>query len=193
MKIFRHDIINYLIERYNYKSYLEIGVRNPEHNFDRIKVTDKDGVDPAPRKPCKYIMTSDDFFKNNEKTYDIIFIDGLHLDYQVVKDVNNSLNFLNENGTIVMHDCNPIDKRHQVEKYTGGTWNGTVWKAYTEFRMTRPDLFMVVINTDHGVGIVRKGGQRLFPKPEKLGYKFLSENRKKLLNLITYEEFKQMI
>ena len=98
----RKDIINHLIKKYDYKSYLEIGVRDPDATLNHIQVDIKDGVDPAGN--CNYPIPSDDFFEqiSINKKYDIIFIDGLHLEYQVTKDIQNSLKHLNEGGTIVM-------------------------------------------------------------------------------------------
>jgi len=186
----RTDIINHLIKKNNYKRYLEIGVRDPESNLNLIDIEHKDGVDPAGR--CNYPITSDDFFEQLDENvkYDIIFIDGLHLDYQVEKDITNSLKHLNDGGTIVMHDCSPIKEEHQVEEYVlGTTWNGTTWKAYVKFRMTDENLNMCVVDTDHGVGIISKGKQTLFPKSDVLDFKLLDENRKEILNLITPQQF----
>lgn len=186
----RTDIINHLIKKNNYKRYLEIGVRDPESNLNLIDVEHKDGVDPAGN--CNFPITSDDFFEQLDEnvTYDIIFIDGLHLDYQVEKDITNSLKHLSEGGTIVMHDCSPIKEEHQVEEYVvGTTWNGTTWKAYVKFRMTDENLSMVVVDTDHGVGVITKGKQTLYPKSDVLDFKLLNENRKEILNLITPEQF----
>ena len=186
----RTDIINYLIQKNNYKKYLEIGVRDPNSNLNLINVEHKDGVDPAGN--CNYPVTSDEFFENldPEFRYDIIFIDGLHLDHQVEKDILNSLNHLSDDGTIVMHDCNPIKEEHQVEDYVvGKTWNGTTWKAYVKYRMNNEYLDMFVVDTDHGVGIIKKGKQDLYPKSDILNYKLLDENRKNILNLITIEKF----
>jgi len=187
----RTDIINRLIKRYDYNSYLEIGVRNPDDNFNLIELKDKDGVDP--KADCNFRITSDEFFEKNKKMYDIIFIDGLHLDFQVMRDVTNSLRFLNKKGTIVMHDCNPIKKEHQVEEYHyGALWNGTTWKAYANFRVNRDDLFMNVVDTDHGVGVVRFGKQRVFDlKGRNIDFNLLNQNRKALLNLISVEEFEE--
>ena len=186
----RTDIINHLIEKNGYKKYLEIGVRNPDENLNKINVPHKDGVDPAGN--CNYPVTSDEFFEklDSEFKYDLIFIDGLHLDHQVEKDISNSLNHLSDNGTIVMHDCNPIKEEHQIEEYVvGTTWNGTTWKAYVKFRMTDENLSMVVVDTDHGVGIITKGKQTLYPKSDVLDFKILDENRKEILNLITPQQF----
>jgi len=186
----RTDIINHLIKKNNYKRYLEIGVRNPDENLNKITVEHKDGVDPAGN--CNYPIPSNDFFNqlDIDVKYDIIFIDGLHLDYQVEQDITNSLKHLNQGGTIVMHDCSPIKEEHQVEEYVvGKTWNGTTWKAYVKFRMTDENLSMCVVDTDHGVGIINKGKQTLYPKSDVLNFKLLDENRKEILNLITPEKF----
>jgi hypothetical protein len=186
----RTDIINHLIKKNNYKRYLEIGVRNPDENLNKITVEHKDGVDPAGN--CNYPIPSDDFFNqlDIDVKYDIIFIDGLHLDYQVEQDITNSLKHLNQGGTIVMHDCSPIKEEHQVEEYVvGKTWNGTTWKAYVKFRMTDENLSMYVVDTDHGVGVITKGKQTLYPKSDVLDFKLLNENRKEILNLITPENF----
>jgi len=188
----RSSIINKLISDNGYKRYLEIGVRDNK-NFNRITTPHKDGVDPAGK--CNYVVKSDDFFSRTPATqkYDIIFIDGLHTKEQVVRDVNNSLGRLNPNGVVVIHDCNPIKKEYAVPKYKGhGTWNGTVWEGYVELRFTRPDLFMCVVATDSGCGIVKPGQQTPFPRPPKLTFKFLEQNRKALLNLISVKEFEAM-
>ncbi|MFH1759844.1 MAG: class I SAM-dependent methyltransferase [bacterium] len=187
----RTGILNYLIKLYNYKHYLEIGVRNPDENFNLIKAKYKAGVDPDGN--CRYPMTPDSFFKINKNTYDIIFIDGFHQDQQVIKDIDNSLNVLDENGTIVLHDCNPLEEINQTEIQHNGAWNGTVWKAFAQFRMTRTYLEMYVVDTDWGVGIIRRGIQAALSATEdKLDFAFLENNRKALLNLITTDEFKKL-
>ena len=114
MKYMRYDIINHLIKHYNYSSYLEIGTRKTKDNFDKILIKKKECIDPKPlSKLITYRMTSDKAFeiiKKKNKTFDIIFIDGLHLSEQVDIDIKNSLDILNDNGIIILHDCNPIHK-----------------------------------------------------------------------------------
>tara|TARA_Y100000004_G_C8838278_1_gene379338 strand:- start:49 stop:723 length:675 start_codon:yes stop_codon:yes gene_type:complete len=199
----RFDIINYLIEKNNYVNYLEVGVRAPQACFNRIIAEHKDGVDPVPLGvgEVNYPITSDDFFefiKGHDIKYDIIFIDGLHVYEQVKKDIENSLNHLTENGSIVMHDCSPPSEWHQrpESEYTGhGEWNGTTWKAYAELRCTRDDLTMSVLDTDYGVGVIQKGEQKVWETDDYkkcIEYSFLEKNRKDLLNLISCEEFEKI-
>jgi hypothetical protein len=192
----RTDLLNYFIATYGYRRYLEIGVRHPRDNFTLIQAAEKDGVDPAAR--CNYRMTSDEFFRqlggsDPGRRYDLIFVDGLHLADQVEKDVINSLQYLGEGGSIVLHDCNPLTEHAQIETYKKGQhWNGTVWQAWAKLRGTRPDLFMCVIDIDEGCGVIRKGRQSCFapwPPAEKLSYDYLVAHRKPLLNLVSMEEF----
>ena len=89
-----------------------------------------------------------------------------------------------------MHDCNPTKEEHQIETYVEGTiWNGTTWKAFAKFRMNDENLTMYVVDTDYGVGIVKRGRQTLYPKTDVLDYKFLETNRTELLNLISPNKF----
>ena len=85
----RHSIIQQIIDRKKYKSYLEIGC-DKDVLFNSIKIIKKIGVDPVSGGNIR--MTSDDFFKNNLDKFDIIFIDGLHQYKQVKNDIINSLN-----------------------------------------------------------------------------------------------------
>ena len=49
-------------------------------------------------------MKSDDFFQNNKKFFDVIYIDGWHGASQVRKDIVNSWKFLNVGGIIICDD-----------------------------------------------------------------------------------------
>ncbi len=88
----RTDIINHLIKKIEAKSYLEIGVREPEGNFNHIQCDKKVAVDPVPLGQGIIALTSDAFFKQNESMFDVIFIDGLHVADQVERDIINSPN-----------------------------------------------------------------------------------------------------
>ena len=188
--ITRYDIINYIIQKYNYKKYLEIGVRDGGC-FKHVCIDYKDSVDPVAGDYVKNIMTSDEYFKklNPGFMFDIIFIDGLHRDYQVYNDIINSLKHLQASGTIVCHDMNPPFEVVQREENILGDWNGDCWKAFVRLRMQRTDLTMFTIDTDWGLGVIRKGKQELIPMSEKLDYSYLEQNRREVLNLISVEEF----
>ena len=52
----------------------------------------------------KYKMTSNDFFKKNDKYFDLIYVDGDHSSDQVKIDLINSWNVLNNGGFLVLDD-----------------------------------------------------------------------------------------
>lgn len=192
----RTDIINALIQKYDYKSYLEVGTQDPTSNFDLINAECKVSVEPYPKGEVTFVGTSDEYFESisEDVKYDIIFIDGLHHDDQVLKDIENSLNHLSENGTIVCHDCLPTTEDMQSRDDHGREWTGDVWKAIAELRVERIDLDIKVVNTEYGCGIIRRGTN--IPYETSANYKsyyHYNNNKWNMLNIISTEQFIQWI
>lgn len=197
----RISLIDHYLSKSLGKKYLEIGVYQG-YSLNAISADIKDSIDPDPSCPASYKMTSDEFFKNIAPTlnykYDVIFIDGLHHTDQVDKDISNSLIYLEPNGVIILHDCNPISElRQQVppnfDIWDLG-WNGDVWKSIVKFRKNfSSDMYNTfVINADEGLGVIQNNtsGKPLnLNIPKDLTYNFLEENRKELLNLLEISEF----
>lgn len=193
----RSDIINSLIKKHDYKSYLEIGVNTPAqpgYNWVNVKIDLKHGVDPE--VDTTYKMTSDEFFeKHISQKYDFIFVDGLHIFDQCYRDIVNSLNHLNDNGTIMVHDSNPSSEITQRPERVTDIWHGDVWKAVVKLRLVNENVEIYTIDTDEGCSIIRKGKQELLKlkngikEEDMYHYEVLDAHRKKLLNLITTEEF----
>ncbi len=75
----RCDVLNNIIQEREHNSYLEISVETGI-TFKHIDIKNKLGVDPDPtyKEDNIILKTSDDFFKENNKIFDIIFIDGMH-------------------------------------------------------------------------------------------------------------------
>ncbi len=167
------------------KNYLEIGVFRG-HAFFRVKGASKVAVDPdfqfnTFRKIGKsmvnpgnifnkyYSKTSDDFFAQDapilyaEQKVEIALIDGMHEYDYALRDVENLLNFLTDDGIIILHDCNPKNKEssssYDVWKASGRAyqWNGDVWRTILHLRNFRKDLRVMVLDCDQGLGIVTKG------------------------------------
>lgn len=196
--------------------YLEIGV-DRGRAFKRITASEKIAVDPDFKLSARtrrkadekgtthyFEMTSDDFFEREaavlSRGVDVALIDGLHTYEQVVRDVDNTLKYLRDDGVIFLHDCNPAFGlmarpatsyddflAQQSGPLRWGVWNGDVWKAIVHLR-TRNDLRTVVLKCDFGVGVVRKGSpeSRLTLSPEEvdaLEYTDLAADRRRLLNL----------
>ncbi|MBO2544284.1 class I SAM-dependent methyltransferase [Salegentibacter sp. BDJ18] len=132
----RTELLQQLIDKNRYKSYLEIGTFQGK-SFLPLKINKKVAIDPSFKIKKKekikwllkypfnlqnryYEMTSNDFFeieilkKKKSYQFDLIFIDGLHTFEASLTDTLNSLKLLNKQGTIVLHDCFPPHKAASV-------------------------------------------------------------------------------
>ena len=164
----RHSIINKNIN--NNSKYLEIGI---EHGctFLKINTDNKIGVDPDASIQNDKILkiTSDEFFTNNKEKFDVIFIDGMHQADYVLRDFNNAISCLNEDGVIFIDDIAPETEEEQYKipinhKYsnnilkTKDSWTGDVWKVmYYILKNHREDInFKVFLNPMHrGIGKIQ--------------------------------------
>ncbi len=184
----RWTLLNYIIQQHNFKSYLEIGVKSGT-NYRQIKIKDKTSVDPNEWQ-ATFQLTSDEFFKQNNRKYDLIFIDGLHEYEQVIKDIKNALGCLVDGGIIVCHDLTPVGELAQKVPRETSIWNGDCWKAWVHYRRTRSDLTMLVADMDNGCGIIMKGKQTKLklPKNYKPNYNDFSKNMEDWLVLCTPED-----
>ena len=190
---YRWDLIKYLIDKYKYTEYLEIGC-NEDLLFSKVEIKDKTGVDPVCGGNVR--KTSDDFFKTNKKKFDIVFIDGLHVYEQVKKDILNSVNCLKENGIILVHDCMPDSISKQAVPRYKKLWHGDVWKAIVDLRQ-RENLEIFTCEIDAGIGIIKKSKNTSIlkiTKPiNKLKFKDYFNNYKKYLRVISLEDLKKII
>ena len=146
----RHEVINLKTSKTD--TYLEIGVESG-YTFKNVHFlnANKVGVDPDPKfkddNATIHKCSSDDFFlnnnnnnnNNNQKNFNVIFIDGMHQSEYVLRDFINSMNVLEENGSIFIDDIIPLNYNEQLRipqkhyyengilKY-GEEWTGDVWK-----------------------------------------------------------------
>lgn len=227
----RIRIVQRLIDAIGAKNYLEIGV-SKGGCFLNIRARYKMAVDPSfrirPGKKLKYFfknpsninnhyfeMTSDDFFASQQKLLQernpkIVLVDGLHTYGQALKDVYNSLSFLEKGGVIVMHDCNPLSEAaaypadslsHAMSLNLPGwnnIWNGDVWKTIVHLRALNPELEVFVLDCDHGVGIVRKSPAKNtlnFSEKEiqDLSYSDFEARRVEMINLKSPDFFENFV
>jgi hypothetical protein len=207
----RIQVIQYLLNIIDGKTYLEIGVEYGK-SFCPIAAQRKIAVDPIPASAqvrqhmlqhlnaTYYQMTSDMFFTNkshilNDRKIDVAFIDGSHKYPQPLTDVENCLKYLNKNGIIVLHDCNPLTESAAVSWPEPGAnesadwvWNGNVWKTIVYLRSCRNDINVFVLNCDYGLGIISKGEPENMlnfssDQIDEMTYKDLDNNREVILNL----------
>lgn len=216
----RIKLIKFLLKQKKSKNYLEIGVFNG-HVFFKVKSKFKIGVDPEfqfdfLRKLGKtlinpynlfnkyFLKTSDRFFSEiapdllQNKKIDVSLVDGMHEYHFALRDVENTLKYLDNDGMIIMHDCNPLSEEASVTfeewkaKGMTGTWNGDLWKTIIHLRSLRKDINVFVLDCDHGLGIItkRKPENSLNFSPEEINaltYQQFNANRTQWLNLKTVD------
>lgn len=199
-------IINKLIDSRGYKNYLEIGISSG-NTFREVICETKHGVDPNGGDTSKpdvqsfitYPYTSDDFFESYiEQKYDIVFIDGLHHCDQVLRDIYNSIKYLNAGGVILLHDTKPYSELMQrnpqpKEVAWGGIWTGDVWKAVAKFRSVETNYTCKTIDFDLGLSFIQEGEATpiSIPSDEELTYEYYLTNKEYILNFVPSEKYLQ--
>lgn len=212
-------VVQRIIDKINATTYLEIGVRKGD-SFLPIHCPRKIAVDPKPIHPnlannlrCNkdqyFQETSDDFFNEYKLLFkyqkiDVALIDGEHSYRQSLKDVENVVHHLSDDGFILLHDCNPRKAIHAtpIEKLAEAKkakewdkyWNGDVYKTIIHLRANRRDLTVFVLDCDWGLGIVKRGqsAQDIEISNQEIlemDYAFFDKHREKLLNLKAPEFF----
>lgn len=79
---------------------------------------------------------------------------------------------------------------------TQGEWTGDCWKAIARLRMTRDDLQVSVLDTDYGLGVVRRGRTTplVFPMPwQALTWSDLERHRELILGLVPLAEVEHFL
>lgn len=219
------DVLNFLIEKFSFTSYLEIGVRNC-NTFEFINCEEKFAVDPAPQRVIQgkniffHSETSDKFFEkiSKEKKFDLIFIDGDHSFEFVRRDLENSINHISNKGLIILHDTDPpFENLQGMPRLSGGIGSGCIsspmgecWKALAERRIKNQDIKVLTVKCDEkmfkstetpgsgcetGMSICKVYSDTSLSSYdfEKIDWKFLDNNRRELLNRVSFEEMKEKV
>ena len=195
----RAEVINRVLASTGAERYLEIGVNTkeqPGYSRDKICVDVKHGVDPNPLTDADYIMTSDEFFATNSETYDVVFVDGLHLFEQALRDCLHALDVLNPGGVVILHDTRPSN-RLSASRVPGKDpkWHGDVWRAVVVLRALRPSLSVMTLDSDEGLTIVRALGENDAPAPllnlsdEPFSWEYYVAEYRELLSVIDTRQF----
>lgn len=155
-------------------SYVEVGLGHGRSLALAGPGTKAIGIDPyqgfwerlnyvCPHGPATlFPLTSDDFFAQYDlldvlerDTFDLGFIDGLHLFEQALKDFINLERYARNDSVILIHDCLPIAPIVAERKRCTGFWTGDVWRIIPCLKTFRPDLKIMTIPTKpSGLGVV---------------------------------------
>ena len=161
MKGLNHtELIQHLIDKHGYKSYLEIGLGDGV-NFINVNCERKVGIDPLQimggPNCIPMLMTSDEYFDElpDDVKFDAIFIDGLHEAYQCERDIVNAWKHLKPGGCIVIHDINPTNEQMQRVPRETHQWTGDVWRCWVGLvDIEKNWLDITGLPQDYGIGVI---------------------------------------
>lgn len=185
----RTELINAVIKKNGYTSYLEIGM-GTGRNFKFIRCQNKVAVDPDQTTKATVHMTSDEYFASTITKYDCIFSDGLHELDQARRDLINSWGFLKPGGTFMMHDTNPHSETITHVPRDSKEWCGDVYKLACQ--IGNPGKFTYEGN--YGVTVLKKQeDQGLLLSDVIITWEEFNKSRKELLNLKSWEQSLKLI
>ncbi len=189
--ISRPVAIQRLLDLFESPSYLEIGVDHGD-TFRLVKASRKVAVDPkfhfefpaefdddAPER--FYEVTSDAYFggiiKPDER-FDVIFLDGLHVTEQTLRDLLNAVMFIRRDGVIVIDDVIPasyhaslpdIADLYRVREFLAKTdrrlesdqaWMGDVYKLPFFIQTFMQQFSYATISDNHGQTVIWRDTRR---------------------------------
>lgn len=152
----RHEFLAMLHKLLVPKVYLELGVQYG-HSLKLASAAELAiGVDPEPlidptNNQMIYRCSSNDFF-----TYyadpglwiNMAFIDGSHLFEDVLKDFINVEAHSYPDTVIVFDDVLPYTQEMTSRTMVPGHWTGDAWKVAPVLKEHRPDLHIMLVDTE---------------------------------------------
>jgi hypothetical protein len=163
-----YSLIFLLVNLTNCKTFLELGIGEDQEHIKQLKSLvdiyvgvdiDTSKINVKEHNIIIHNTTTDNFFNQNQNTFDIIFIDGDHRIEQVKIDFENSLKVLNKFGIIIFHDTDPLDKRLLTDNFCSSSY-----KIIDYIEKEHPELNIVTfpINEMGLSFLMRKKDRRIF-------------------------------
>lgn len=152
----RHGLLAHLHELLKPATYLETGVQYGESLSLAIHSKVAIGIDPYPLIQARgnqqiHRMLSDEFFLYHmapEEKIDLAFIDGSHKFEDALRDFINIELHCHEKTIAVFDDVLPLNEEMTSRAMIPGYWTGDVWKITPALRKHRPDLKMILVDTE---------------------------------------------
>jgi hypothetical protein len=178
------DVLRAIHARLAPRTYLEIGVAAGATLALAATAEAAVGVDPVDA-PLEHALppgarivreTSDDFFASRTPAevfgtdaVDLVFIDGLHVFEQALRDFFNAEAWCTAKSTIVLHDCVPIARATAARERCTRFWVGDTWKVAWALARARPELRLrTILTPPSGLVVVRRLDPRARPSPDVL-------------------------
>ena len=153
----RHEFLAELHQLVMPKVYLEVGVQYGWSLQLASAAEVAIGIDPHPLVAPQgnqviFTMTSDEYFANlplyePREPVDLAFIDGQHLFEYALRDFVNIEAISSPGGVIVFDDVLPRTQGMASRDMCPGDWTGDVWKVWPILKGLRPDLQMLLVDT----------------------------------------------
>lgn len=170
MNCTKADLINMLGAVHRYRSYLELCTGTTGHLFAKVDrniytTCDRlmyrchkdfdDGLPVTYRCEGEDIRNVVDSIRSTGQRYDAILVDPHHTYDISQRDIRAALSLLSARGTIVVHDCFPLEREIATPDFIPGSWCGVTYKAYLDVVCSDPGLVYCTVDTDYGCGIIR--------------------------------------
>jgi len=158
----------------NAERYLEIGIEKGT-TFENIQAADRWGVDPRPRFDLGHlpdrvhvaVATSDAFFDlNPSKSFDVVFLDGLHTFEQTYRDLLNAFKVC-PNGPVLVDDVVPDSETSAIPNQKqslqerarlglkGMGWHGDVFRVILCVGKHHPELsFRTIVGSGNSQTLI---------------------------------------
>jgi predicted O-methyltransferase YrrM len=154
----RHEFLTELHNLLQPRGYLEIGV---QHGYSlQLALCPSVGVDPDPKVvvslgPHTTIepVTSDAYFAAADPArlpfaaLDLAFIDGQHLFEFALRDFIGVERLAHPGTVVVFDDVLPRNQHEAARSQCPGDWTGDVWRVEPVLRAWRPDLDIILVDT----------------------------------------------
>ncbi|MFF1877898.1 class I SAM-dependent methyltransferase [Leifsonia sp. NPDC058230] len=158
-RLTRHEFVSGLHRVLQPRTYLEIGVENGFGlELSRARTI---GIDPdfhitrevkAPLELAR--VTSDEFFARDDPLgffegtpIDLAFVDGMHLIEYAYRDLMNIEEFSAPATVVVFDDVLPRSVEEAARQRHTDAWTGDVFKLVGILRRHRPDLALLLVDT----------------------------------------------
>lgn len=187
--IYRSGVMKRLVSLYEQPRYLEVGV-SAGRTFFKVPAAHKVAVDPAFRFDVEqaraehpeaefHQVPSDEYFAriiDPDARFDVIYLDGLHVHEQTLRDLMNALHHLQPQGVIVVDDTRPpthlasLPDREEfaaVRRYlhtADARWMGDIYKLVWFVETFMPHLSYRTIAENHGQTVIWRARRTDYPQ-----------------------------
>jgi len=210
------EIINLLIGKYGFTSYLEIAApttgflfgqvaRQGLERCDRIVYCCPPDFDDGERIVWRSETASLDAIAAElvraGRRYDIVFVDSHHTYECSARDLAFAFSLVSDRGLIVMHDAAPPALATTTPDFIAGDWTGQSYAALVDFLLLHPERPVYVVDIDWGVAVIGSAAGapatageaasawRQLPDDYSTRFAFFEANRAALLNLCSVGDF----